>query len=310
LKVLDSNHGSRSAPPRLDLAPAQSASAQRFWLEFLGRTFELRPGEVLIGRSSSCHLVLDDGLVSRRHAQIVVSEDRAVVEDFGSANGVFVNGRRIAGSEPLNAGDQLQVGKQQFVVRAVARPPVVRTAERFTAETLHGLRAPTQPDGIPGVERITKSEQNQPDVEHTHRAEALELLGGVADKVLAMGRGEEAERMLSNALNNVLAEAKRGHEPAPRVVLRAATYAGKLAEATAHGKWIDYAIELYGALRRPLPIEFVDQMYAALRRVDAVNLTALRAYLSLLHEQTTVYGPNERFAIQRLEGFERLVALK
>ena len=59
-----------------------------------------------------------------------------------------------------------------------------------------------------------------------------------------------------------------------------------------------------------MPIELVDQMYAVLRRVDAVNLQALRAYLSILHGQTQAYAPNERFAIQRLEGLERLVALK
>ena len=70
------------------------------------------------------------------------------------------------------------------------------------------------------------------------------------------------------------------------------------------------SIALYAALGRPLPIEFVDQMYAVLRRVDTVNLPALRAYLSVLHAQATTYGPNERFAIQRLEGFERLAALK
>jgi hypothetical protein len=275
--------------------------AQRFWLEFQGRTFELRPGEVLIGRSSGCHLVLDDGLVSRRHAQIVVTEDRAVVEDFGSANGVFVNGRRVAGSEPLKSGDELTVGKQMFLVRSVARPPVTKAAERFNAETLHGLRV--APD--------TKSDLRLPvEAEATHRAEALELLGGVADKVLAMGRGEEAERVLSTALNNVLLEVKRGREPAQGVVARAATYAGKLAEATSRGKWLDYTIELYAALRRPLPIELVDQMYAVLRRVDAVNLSALRAYLSILHAQAMTYGPNERFAIQRLEGLERLAALK
>ena len=51
-------------------------------------------------------------------------------------------------------------------------------------------------------------------------------------------------------------------------------------------------------------------MYGVLRRVDAVNLPALRAYLAVLHEQAPTYGPNERFAIQRLEGFERLAALK
>jgi FHA domain len=310
LRVLDSDQSSSSTLPRpLETAEAP-ASAYRFWLEFQGRTFELRPGEVLIGRSSSCHLVLDDGLVSRRHAQIVVSDERAVVEDFGSANGVFVNGNRVSGSQPLNAGDQLQVGKQQFVVRSVARPSLARASERFTAETLHGLRVAPDVSSTPSVDRITKSDLKTPEHESTHREEALELLGGVADKVLALGRGDEAERVLSTALNNILAEVKRGREPAPRVVGRAASYAGKLAEATARGKWIDYTIELYTALRRPLPIEFVDQMYAVLRRVDAINLPALRAYLSLLHDQTTVYGPNERFAIQRLEGFERLAALK
>jgi hypothetical protein len=282
----------------------------RFWLEFQGRTFELRPGEVVIGRSSGCHLVLDDALVSRRHAQIVITDTSAVIEDFGSANGVFVNGRRVANSELLRAGDQLQIGKQQFVVRAIVRPSKPRTQERFTAETLHGHRVSRELSNAPAPEPSAKSELRLPEVEATHRAEALELLGGVADKVLALGRGDEAERVLSTALNNVLSEVKRGREPAPRVVARAASYAGKLAEATARGKWIDYTIELYSALRRPLPIEYVDQMYAVLRRVDAVNLTALRAYLATLHDQTTAFGPNERFAIQRLEGFERLVALK
>jgi hypothetical protein len=312
LPLLDSDQGSRSAQPRPDPVAAVLPSAQRFWLEFQGRTFELRPGEVLIGRSSSCHLVLDDGLVSRRHAQIVVTDERAIVEDFGSANGVFVNGRRVAGSEALRSGDQLTVGKQQFTVRAVARLPAVRSAERFTAETLHGLRVSPELSSAPGSgqDPITKSDLKMPEAESTTREEALELLGGVADKVLALGRGDEAERVLSTALNNILGEVKRGREPAPRVLGRAASYAGKLAEATTRGKWIDYTIELYMALRRPLPIEFVDQMYAVLRRVDSVNLSGLRAYLSLLHEQTTVYGPNERFAIQRLEGFERLAALK
>jgi hypothetical protein len=291
-------------------AVAAPLSAQRFWLEFQGRTFELRPGEVLIGRSSSCHLVLDDGLVSRRHAQIVISDDRALIEDFGSANGVFVNGQRVSGTQPLNPGDQLQIGKQQFTVRAVARPAVARSSERFTAETLHGLRAAAELANVPIPEPTTKADLKAPEVEATHREEALELLGGVADKVLALGRGDEAERVLSTALSNVLLEVRRGREPAPRVVMRAATYAGKLADATARGKWIDYTIELYSGLRRPPPIEFVDQMYALLRRVDAVNLPLLRAYLALLHEQTGAYGPNERFAIQRLEGFERLAALK
>ena len=296
--------------PHMDQAPEAPRSAQRFWLEYQGRTFELRLGEVLIGRSSNCHLVLDDGLVSRRHAQIVVTEEGARVEDFASANGVFVNSKRVNGSEPLKAGDQLQIGKQQFAVCSVARAPIPVPAERRNAETLHGIRLSNDSSPASDPRADTKAELKQPEVEATQRAEALELLGGVADKVLALGRGEEAERVLSTALNNVLAEVKRGREPAARVVSRAATYAGKLAEATLKGKWLDYTIDLYASLRRPMPIELVDQMYAILRRVDSVNLTALRGYLSVLHAQTQAFAPNERFAIQRLEGLERLVALK
>jgi len=298
--------------PRMDQAQEPTRSAQRYWLEYQGRTFELRPGEVLIGRSSSCHLVLDDGLVSRKHAQIVVSDQQAIVEDFGSANGVFINNKRVNGSEPLKAGDQLQIGKQQFTFCAMALPQMSMPVERRMAETLHGMRLQTDSGRAPVSDSRpdTKVELKQPEVEATQRAEALELLGGVADKVLALGRGDEAERVLSTALSNVLGEVKRGREPAARVVIKAATYAGKLAEATARGRWFDYTIDLYASLRRPMPIELVDQMYAVLRRVDAVNLTALRAYLSILHAQTQAYAPAERFAIQRLEGLERLVALK
>jgi hypothetical protein len=296
----------------MDQAQEPRRSALRFWLEYQGRTFELRPGEILIGRSSNCHLVLDDGLVSRRHAQIIVTDEGASVEDFSSANGVFLNSKRVNGTEPLKAGDQLQIGKQQFVVCSVARPPAPMPVERRMAETLHGVHMPTDATRAPlsDPRADTKAENKQPEIEATQRAEALELLGGVADKVLALGRGEEAERVLSTALGNVLSEVKRGREPPARVVNRAATYAGKLAEATSRGKWLDYTIDLYASLRRPMPIELVDQMYAVLRRVDAVNLASLRAYLSILHAQTQAYAPNERFAIQRLEGLERLVALK
>ncbi|HYP98746.1 MAG TPA: FHA domain-containing protein [Polyangiaceae bacterium] len=294
----------------MDHAQEPTRSAQRFWLEYQGRTFELRAGEILIGRSSNCHLVLDDGLVSRRHAQIIITDEKATIEDFSSANGVFVNNKRVSGSEQLKAGDQLQIGKQQFTVCSVARPIAV-PVERRMAETLHGARAPHDVSFAPASDRAdTKSELKQPEVEATQRAEALELLGGVADKVLALGRGEEAERVLSTALNNVLNEVKRGREPAARVISKAAIYAGKLAEATSHGKWVDYTIDLYAGLRRPMPIELVDQMYAVIRRVDAVSLQGVRAYLSILHAQTQAFAPNERFAIQRLEGLERLVALK
>lgn len=61
-------------------------------------------------------LTPDSGLekgVSRRHARIHRRENMVVVEDLGSINGTFLNGRRLTPylSQPLQNGDQLQLGK-------------------------------------------------------------------------------------------------------------------------------------------------------------------------------------------------------
>ncbi len=61
-------------------------------------------------------LTHDSGLekgVSRRHAQIIEHEGQVVIEDMGSLNGTFINGKRLAPYNPqeLHNGDQLQLGK-------------------------------------------------------------------------------------------------------------------------------------------------------------------------------------------------------
>jgi len=61
-------------------------------------------------------LTKDNGLekgVSRRHARILKREGTVVVEDLGSINGTFINGKRLAPYLPevLHQGDQLQLGK-------------------------------------------------------------------------------------------------------------------------------------------------------------------------------------------------------
>src|SRR5262245_55532936 len=71
-------------------------------------------GTFLIGRGGDCQLALDDPLVSRRHAAIRVDDSGATREDLGARNGVFLNGVRIEGSEPLNDGDVIRIGSQDI----------------------------------------------------------------------------------------------------------------------------------------------------------------------------------------------------
>lgn len=288
---------SREDGEKVDTQNEGGQTLVRFWLEYQGHTLELRTGAVVVGRSSSCHIVLDDGLVSRRHAQFTINAQTVSVEDFGSVNGVYVNGERISGTRALRDADRVQIGKQDFVLRSATKVVKVDTApERFSAETLHGA---TMPRELLEAERARE--------ELTRRADALDLLCSVADKQLALGRGDEAEKMLAIALTNMLKSVQGGSSLAPASAARAASYAVRIADATGRARWVDYCFDLYGALQRPLPSDLVDQLYVVLRKISGVGVAGFRAYLEKLKGVAPSFSPTERFVLQRIEGLERLI---
>ncbi|HEX5083648.1 MAG TPA: FHA domain-containing protein [Blastocatellia bacterium] len=67
-------------------------------------------GPCSIGRGEENDVMIDAPGVSRRHAVIGHYRDGAQISDCNSQNGTFVNGRRIAGSSPLNIGDVISLG--------------------------------------------------------------------------------------------------------------------------------------------------------------------------------------------------------
>ena len=60
------------------------------WLVWGKRCFPLTPGEHVVGRDPDVEIRLDASTVSRRHAKLVVTPERTVLEDFGSKNGTTV----------------------------------------------------------------------------------------------------------------------------------------------------------------------------------------------------------------------------
>jgi HD-GYP domain-containing protein (c-di-GMP phosphodiesterase class II) len=76
----------------------------------VGRTIALSTGQTItLGRLKGCDVVVDDEAASRRHCTITAREDVCVVTDLQSANGTFLNERRIATSE-LAKGDKIRIG--------------------------------------------------------------------------------------------------------------------------------------------------------------------------------------------------------
>jgi pSer/pThr/pTyr-binding forkhead associated (FHA) protein len=71
----------------------------------------------VIGRAVGCDIHLDDPFISRRHARVIRSEVGTAIQDLGSSNGVYVNGRRSRGITPLHPGDVLQLGGTVWLVR-------------------------------------------------------------------------------------------------------------------------------------------------------------------------------------------------
>jgi hypothetical protein len=68
--------------------------------------------EVTVGRGGGCALVLsDDTYVSQLHARLFQQNGEGYVEDLGSTNGTFVNGRQISGPTRLRRGDHVQFGQ-------------------------------------------------------------------------------------------------------------------------------------------------------------------------------------------------------
>jgi serine phosphatase RsbU (regulator of sigma subunit) len=72
-------------------------------------TLALLTGRTVIGRHPTCHVVLDNGAVSRHHAQVLESHGNYFLEDLRSRNGTSLNGEPLTSRAELNDGDQIRI---------------------------------------------------------------------------------------------------------------------------------------------------------------------------------------------------------
>ncbi len=77
------------------------------------KEYELSKQETTIGRRSSNDIQIQNLAVSGRHARIVVEMNDTFLEDLGSTNGTYVNGRLIK-KQVLNENDEIIIGKYKL----------------------------------------------------------------------------------------------------------------------------------------------------------------------------------------------------
>lgn len=87
-------------------------------------TFRMLPGTLkTMGRAPRADFVVDAALVSRVHCRFVLNDiNELEIEDLGSTNGTFVNGKKVT-RLTLSNGDKLTVGRVQFVVNSEQTNP-------------------------------------------------------------------------------------------------------------------------------------------------------------------------------------------
>jgi general secretion pathway protein A len=75
---------------------------------------ELKPGRLVIGRTSDNDIQIDSKFISRHHCQIVTQADSCLIEDLNSTNGIFVQSKRVR-RHNLNDGDVVKVGQHEIM---------------------------------------------------------------------------------------------------------------------------------------------------------------------------------------------------
>lgn len=75
-------------------------------------------GEATVGRAGGCAVLLGaDTFVSQMHARLFRRDGSIFVEDLGSTNGTFLNGKKVSAPVSIRKGDKVQFGRTTLEVR-------------------------------------------------------------------------------------------------------------------------------------------------------------------------------------------------
>lgn len=135
------------------------------------RDFPVSTQAVKIGRKDDCDIRIPLSEVSRHHATLQIrNQTEVVLKDLGSANGTFVNNKRIK-EVVLHPGDHVVIGPVVFTVQVDGKPDEIRGVKT----KLRPMSAVANSQSAAGDSSVGREEEIDP-------ISALEALASSADQ--------------------------------------------------------------------------------------------------------------------------------
>jgi len=252
-------------------------------LHHADRELVLLPGKYLIGRSRSCQLVVNDEVVSRRHAELEVCANNVVVlRDLGSHNGVIVNDQRIKGkATTLRNGDKFVIGADAFQI--FLNNDALDSANMKVVEVVTETASTV-------VKKSSKVLQDE-----TRATHDLDLVASVAELAIESGQMAEAEKVLAKHLRAVLADIRSYRQTSPAVRNKAFKFALRLAEVTRKAEWFDLAVDVLLVQAIVCSEEQVEDLLRVQKMLPKLETHRLEQYAQLVRHKGSAIT-NQRIA--------------
>ncbi len=119
-----------------------------------------------------------------------------------------------------------------------------------------------------------------------NRGSAYRLFWGLSDKVLAMGRIEDAERMMGPRLAEMRSRAEGGDIPEDLIIVEALRRALRLAGATKKDQWFAWVFDYARVCRFKMPTALLDEIYAQVFACRPAVGARIVAYATTIDEDT------------------------
>lgn len=170
----------------------------------------LGTGAYLIGSGEGCHICLQDVEISRRHIQLVISEQRIVIMDLGSSNGTRVNdGEPLMANIPYDiaVGDTITLGKTVLKLQVVSIPPPEKEQKTDSNSLSEDLSNFNEEDA-PILQISGVSPKMRPVLQEIKRQAHRELLTRLNLKKLAISgiNADELTRQAAAMIHEILSQ--------------------------------------------------------------------------------------------------------